>query len=104
ISKRLQKNTLLCASGLRYLEVAETLGVSRNAVEQRFRHLLAVLRTLQERLLAGVAQETDFGQDGGHIRADQHHKRRLLDAPVSDAGRILHRQRIESALYPACKF
>ena len=33
----------------------------------------------------GVADEANLGKNGGHIRADEHHERRLLD-PAIDSG------------------
>src|SRR5450759_389179 len=88
----------------RQLEVAEALGVLGDAAIERLRQSLAVIRLLQQRLLARVAQKADFGQHAGHVGADQHHKRSLLDAAVLLPGQVARRERKKSGLDAAGEF
>src|ERR1035441_2923666 len=82
----------------RQLEVAEAFGVLGDAAIKRFGQLLAVIRFLQQTLFARIAQKADFRQHTRHVGADQHHKRRLLDAPVLLPGYVTRRERKKSAL------
>ena len=74
---------------LRYLKMAQGIGVVGDALVQRFGDLLTMLGFSQHGFVAGVGEEADFSEHAGHGCADQHDEGRFLNIRVSpdDAGR-----------------
>src|SRR5580693_316077 len=61
---------------------AQAADVFRDAAVEGFGNLLAIFGSCQAAFVAGIADEGDFGQDRGHISADENDERRLLHTPV----------------------
>ena len=59
-----------------------------DALVERFCDLLAVTGGLQVVLVRGTAHKRYLGKNGGHGRAGQHDKGRVLDATVANARAI----------------
>src|SRR5580693_7999329 len=82
-----------------HFHTAESIDVFRDAVIQGFGNPLAVFAGFQAMLVAWVRHEGNLSQNRWHIRANQHDKRRLLHAAVSDPGTFRRQPAVQRLLH-----
>src|ERR1700757_4239309 len=70
--------------GTVYRHAVHALQIGRDTLENALCYPLAMLGLLQQLFIRWVAEERYLGEDGRHIRPDQHHKRCLAHAAVPD--------------------